>query len=42
VWAAITGIGKKTISERLKRGWDPVNAITVKPRRTRDYSNKGN
>lgn len=39
-WARITGIGKKTISGRLDRGWTAREALTTKPIRTRDYARK--
>jgi hypothetical protein len=39
-WARITGIGKKTIADRIKRGWTAYAALTVKPVKTRDYSRK--
>jgi hypothetical protein len=39
-WARVTGIGKKTISGRLERGWTARDALTTKPIRTRDYARK--
>jgi hypothetical protein len=36
-WARIVGIGKKTISDRLKRGWSAHDALTIVPIPTRIY-----
>lgn len=37
-WARIVGIGKKTLADRVKRGWSAKDALTTKPVRTRDYT----
>lgn len=29
-WSKIYRINKQTVSERIKRGWDPIKAITTK------------
>jgi hypothetical protein len=31
-WAERTGLRKNTIKERLRRGWDPVRAVTEAPK----------
>jgi hypothetical protein len=40
-WAEIVDIGKKTIADRLKRGWTVYEALNTAPIRTREYTRKG-
>lgn len=40
-WAALTGIGKATISGRRRRRWSVERTLTVKPVRTRGYTTRG-
>jgi hypothetical protein len=36
-WAEITGLGTKTIGDRLRRGWSIDRALTTPAKRTREY-----